>query len=104
MLWLTCSDYAHVLSTFAHEAMGAADAPGIPCVLSVSEGGRRNHSGATRRGKADGRLKRTSFRDAPLGAGPESITTSWEYGFSDAQLRIIARSFHSRPGMTAVAV
>src|SRR5271165_2553724 len=35
----------------------------------------------------------SSFRDAPLGAGPESITTSRGYGFR-------ARSLRSRPGMT----
>jgi hypothetical protein len=33
--------------------------------------------------------------DAPLGAGPESITPDCGYGFR-------ARSFHSRPGMTVV--
>ncbi len=38
-----------------------------------------------------------SFRDAPQGRRPESITTNWGYGFSDAQLRII---LPSRPGMT----
>src|SRR5581483_4771422 len=38
----------------------------------------------------------SSFRDAPSGAGPESITTSREYGFSDAQLRIVARRFRLR--------
>ena len=35
-----------------------------------------------------------SFRDAPLGAGPESITPNRGYGFR-------ARSLCSRPGMTA---
>jgi error-prone DNA polymerase len=35
----------------------------------------------------------SSFRDAPKGAGPEAITTAGGYGFSDAQLRIIARDF-----------
>jgi hypothetical protein len=38
--------------------------------------------------------------DAPLGAGPESITPIRGYGFSDVQLHIIARSPRSRPGMT----
>jgi hypothetical protein len=28
-----------VLSTFAREAAGALDAPGIPCALSIFEGG-----------------------------------------------------------------
>ena len=42
----------------------------------------------------------SSFRDAPLGAGPESITPDRGHGFSDVQLHIKARSFHSRPGMT----
>jgi hypothetical protein len=51
-------------------------------------------------------LQQASFRDAPLGAGPESITPvvmfcsdglvlehkHRGYGFSDAQLRIIARA------------
>ncbi|BAR57163.1 hypothetical protein NK6_3993 [Bradyrhizobium diazoefficiens] len=36
----------------------------------------------------------SSFRDAPLGAGPESITTSRGYGFRARPLRV-------RPGMTA---
>ena len=30
---LTCSDYASVLFTFAHWAMGVAETPGIPCAL-----------------------------------------------------------------------
>jgi hypothetical protein len=33
MLRLACGDYAHVLSHFAHEAMGAAEAPGVACAL-----------------------------------------------------------------------
>src|SRR5260370_11383277 len=37
--------------------------------------------------------KLSSFRDAPLGAGPESITPNRGYGFR-------ARSLCSRPGMT----
>jgi hypothetical protein len=39
----------------------------------------------------------SSFRDAPLGAGPESRTTDRGYGFR-------ARSLRSRPGMTALYV
>ena len=60
--------------------------------------------------------KKPSFRDAPLGAGPESISPvlvastnsvtakhhHWGYGFSDAQLRIVARA-RARPGMTKKA-
>jgi hypothetical protein len=53
MLWLTCSDYAHVLSTLARGAMGVAEAPGIPCALLNSEGRRRNHSGMSCRGNAE---------------------------------------------------
>jgi hypothetical protein len=43
----------------------------------------------------DGRLFSSSFRDAPLGAGPESINSDRGYGFR-------ARSLRSRPGMTVV--
>jgi hypothetical protein len=49
MLWLTCSDYAHVLSTFAHEAMGAADAPGIPCSLFLLRAAGANSGAIARR-------------------------------------------------------
>src|SRR4051794_28221738 len=45
----------------------------------------------------DGRLFSSSFRDAPLGAGPESINSDRGYGFR-------ARSLRSRPGMTVVFV
>ncbi len=33
----TCSDYAHVLPPFVHEAMGVAETPGIPCALCLCE-------------------------------------------------------------------
>jgi hypothetical protein len=32
----TCGDYAHVLFSFAREAMGVAETPGIPCALCFS--------------------------------------------------------------------
>src|ERR1700739_2481299 len=38
MPWLTCSDYAHVLSPVAHEAMGAAKHPAFPAPSSTFEG------------------------------------------------------------------
>jgi hypothetical protein len=38
MSWLTCSDYAHVRSHFAHEAMGAARHPAFPAPSSIFEG------------------------------------------------------------------
>jgi hypothetical protein len=43
-----------------------------------------------------------SFRDAPQGADPESISPTLlrRDGFSDVQLHIKVHSFHSRPGMT----
>jgi hypothetical protein len=47
MFWLTCSDYTHVLVTFAHEAMGAAKHPAFPAP-SFFEGGSLNHLDAFR--------------------------------------------------------
>jgi hypothetical protein len=49
----SCSDYAHVLPSFAHEAMGAARHPAFPAP-SLFEGGRCTHSGILCRGNADG--------------------------------------------------
>jgi hypothetical protein len=42
----TCSDFAGVLLIFAHWAMGAAQAPGIPCALSFRGRTFCNNSGA----------------------------------------------------------
>jgi hypothetical protein len=41
----TCGDYARVLFSFAHEAAGASDAPGIPCALFKREGRRFSKPG-----------------------------------------------------------
>jgi hypothetical protein len=51
---LTCGEYAHVLLPFVHEAMGAAEAPGIPCALCFR--GRSTHnSGRSCRGNTNAR-------------------------------------------------
>jgi hypothetical protein len=74
----TCGDY-RVLSTFAHGPR-VPWAPGIPRALTLGSRGAllcfgrmfMNNSGASCRENV--KSYRSSFRDAPLGAGPESIT------------------------------
>jgi hypothetical protein len=48
MLRLTRGELARVLSTFAYEAMGAAETPGIPCALHFLEGRRCYRLGRNR--------------------------------------------------------
>src|ERR1700749_1984837 len=48
MLRPTCGDYVCVLSPFAHEAAGAAWAPGIPCALRLEGHRSLQSSGAIR--------------------------------------------------------
>jgi hypothetical protein len=43
---LTCSDDAHVLLAFVHEAMGVAETPGIPCALFFRRARLSQSSGA----------------------------------------------------------
>ncbi len=57
-----------------------------------------NHQRALRRqaaahaGGVSAPISRLSFRGAPLGASPESITTAWEYGFRARGLKPAPRN------------
>jgi hypothetical protein len=59
----TCGDFARVLFSFAHEAMGAGFASGIPCALCLSRATSGKDSGISCRGNASLRAlaKQSSF-------------------------------------------
>src|SRR6476659_6142759 len=80
----------------AHEIAGAARIRHSLRPL-IGEGGKLPAKPRAQRVARTRRCVFSSFRDAPLGAGPESIDslTLPSDGFSDAQLRIIARASHA---------